>query len=241
MLEHIDIEKVLFLDIETVPEVYKYEDLDEKKKELWDAKSQFMQKKEEKPPEEIFEKAGIFAEFGKVVCISVGFIKIEDNKRQLRLNSFYGRDEKMLLQDFSRLLNKYYSTDKDLLCAHNGKEFDFPYLARRILINGLPLPRALDIAGKKPWEVNHLDTMQLWKFGDYKHFTSLSLLTHVFGIPTPKDDISGADVGKVYWEEDDVERIARYCEKDVKATAQLFLKYKGEELIPEENIVTVTT
>ena len=233
-------EKVLFLDIETVPEVNAYGDLDEKKRELWDAKSQYLQKREEKTPEEVFEKAGIFAEFGKVVCVSVGFIKVENNEPQLRLNSYYGHDEAKLLGEFGELLNRYYNTERELLCAHNGKEFDFPYLARRMLINGLPLPNALDIAGKKPWEVNHLDTMQLWKFGDFKHYTSLSLLTHVFGIPTPKDDISGADVGKVYWEEDDVQRIARYCEKDVKATAQLFLRYKGRPLIPEENIVTVT-
>jgi len=234
------LEKVLFLDIETVPEVNAYDELDEKKRELWDAKSQYLQKREEKTADEIFDKAGIFAEFGKVVCVSVGFIKVENEAPQLRLTSYYGHDEAKLLGDFGQLLKRYYNTERELLCAHNGKEFDFPYLARRMLINGLPLPNALDIAGKKPWEVNHLDTMQLWKFGDFKHYTSLSLLTHVFGIPTPKDDISGADVGKVYWEEEDVERIARYCEKDVKATAQLFLRYKGRPLIAEENIVTVT-
>lgn len=240
MLDHINSENVLFLDIETVPEIYNYSDLNETKQELWDTKSNYMQKGE-KSAEDVYEKAGIMAEFGKIVCISAGFIKRTPKKeeKELRIKSFYNHDEKELLAGFNELLNNHYNTDRHLLCAHNGKEFDFPYLARRILINNLPLPNILQIAGKKPWEVNHLDTMNLWKFGDYKHYTSLALLTNVFDISTPKDDISGSDVSRIYWEEKDLERITSYCEKDVTATAQLFMRYKGQALIPEENITSV--
>ena len=238
MLNDIPIERILFLDIETVPATYQFENLDQTTQELWDAKSKRMQR-DGSTAEDVYEKAGIFAEFGKIVCISVGFIKKKGHNVELRLKSFQNDDESTLLTEFCQLLTSHFNTDNDLLCAHNGKEFDFPYIARRLLINGLALPNALDIAGKKPWEINHLDTMELWKFGDYKHYTSLSLLTHVFGIPTPKDDISGADVGRVYWEDEDLPRIAKYCEKDVKATAQLFLKYRGEPLITDDNIITV--
>lgn len=237
MLTDIDIQKILFLDIETVPEVYDYADLNSTKKELWDQKSKYMQK-EDLTARDVYKRAGIYAEFGKIVCISVGIITHENGEHRLRLKSFYGHDEKQLLEEFNTLLDGHYNTPGHLLCAHNGKEFDFPYLARRILINGLSLPRILNIAGKKPWEINHLDTMELWKFGDYKHYTSLDLLTHVFDIPSPKDDITGADVSKVYWVDNDVERIAEYCEKDVLATAQLFLRYQGEPLIGE-NVVSV--
>lgn len=238
MLNHINTTHVLFLDIETVPQVYKFEDLDAEKQDLWDTKTRYKQKGDQ-TAEDIYESAGILAEFGKIVCISVGFIQQNNDESELRLKSFYGDEEKKILEDFNGLLNNHYNTDRHLLCAHNGKEFDFPYIARRILLNGLPLPSILDIAGKKPWEVNHLDTMQLWKFGDYKHYTSLSLLTNIFDIPTPKDDITGADVSRVYWEEHDLERIARYCEKDVAATVQLFRRYKGESLIQEANITSV--
>jgi len=238
MLNNIPISRILFLDIETVPEVYEFSELDDAKRKLWDIKSRRMQR-DDKTAEDVYEKAGIFAEFGKIVCISVGFITTSNNERQLRLKSFFGDDEQKLLRDFSNLLNTHFSSDKHLLCAHNGKEFDFPYIARRLLINQLSLPSALDIAGKKPWEINHLDTMEFWKFGDYKHYTSLSLLTHVFGIPTPKDDISGADVSRVYWEEQDLDRITEYCEKDVKATAQLMLRYRGEPLISDQHVISV--
>jgi DNA polymerase elongation subunit (family B) len=238
MLNHINTQNILFLDIETVPQVYNFEDLDETKKQLYDSKTKYKQKGD-KTVEDIYESAGILAEFGKIVCISVGFVKNDDGATKLRLKSFYGDDEKEILTEFNGLLENHYHTDQHLLCGHNGKEFDFPYIARRTLINGLSLPKVLDIAGKKPWEINHLDTMELWKFGDYKHYTSLSLLTNIFDIPSPKDDISGADVGRVYWEDNDVERIAKYCEKDVLATAQLFCRYKGEPLIKEENITSV--
>lgn len=236
MLNHIRLENVLFLDIETVPLIPEYSKLSEIEKDLWDKKSVYFQEKEQKSSSEVYEKAGIFAEFGKIVCISVGFIVTKDNVKKLRIKSFSDHDEKVVLSSFIALLNKHYNEEKHLLCAHNGKEFDFPYIARRILINGLKLPRLLDIAGKKPWEVNHLDTLELWKFGDYKHYTSLNLLTKIFNIPTPKDDIDGSEVAHVYWVEDNLPRIVTYCQKDVVALTNLLLRYKGVDIIGEENI-----
>jgi len=229
---------ILFLDIETVPIVSKYELLNERMKKLWDRKASKISKEDE-TPEEIFGRAGIFAEFGKIVCISVGFIQIVDTKKILRLKSYFGHDEKKILTDFKLLLDKSYSANDKFLCAHNGKEFDFPYIARRMLINAVKLPVALDIAGKKPWEIKHLDTLELWKFGDYKHYTSLDLLTAIFDIPTPKDDIDGSMVGKTYYEDKDIDRIARYCEKDVLAIAQLYLKYTIEDIIEPEDILVI--
>lgn len=236
-IELLDIEKVLFLDIETVSAVYHYDDLLEETRKLWSQKMQFQSDRDGKTPEDLYEKAAIFAEFGKVVCVSCGFFVQKHGERQLRIKSFAGKDEKKLLQEFSNLLDAHFHTNEHRLCAHNGKEFDFPYLCRRMLIHGIQLPGALDIQGKKPWEINHLDTMEMWKFGDYKNFTSLSLLTHVFGIPTPKDDISGADVSRVFWEEDDLDRIIVYCQKDVVALAQVFLKYRREALIEDSQVI----
>lgn len=232
MLDNLDLKKVLFLDIETVPQHEQYNDVSDRMKKLWDIKANFIAKNEE-TPEEVYERAGIYAEFGKIVCISVGFLHGDE----LRLKSFYDHDEKQLLNDFCALLNQFYNSPYHLLCAHNGKEFDFPYLARRMLINHITLPKVLDIAGKKPWEVQHLDTLELWKFGDYKNYTSLSLLTAVFDIPTPKDDIDGSMVASVYYKENDLERIKDYCQKDVVALTQLLLRYKGMSLIAPENIV----
>ncbi len=231
-IEKLRLEHLLFLDIETVPQAAGYSSLDENTRYHWNKKANILSRGEEMTPEALYERAGIYAEFGKIVCISVGFILPgEGGPRKFRSKSFAGHDEKKLLQDFCNLLNNHYHSDQYLLVAHNGKEFDFPYIARRVLINGLKLPYVLDIAGKKPWEIRHLDTMELWKFGDYKSFTSLDLLTHVFGIPTPKGDIDGSQVGRVYWEEGDVDRIKTYCQKDTLTVAQLLLKYRGEELI----------
>lgn len=112
-------------------------------------------------------------------------------------------------------------------------------IARRCIINRIQVPRILDIGGLKPWEVGHVDTMNLWSFGDRKAYTSLALLAHILGIPTPKDDITGADVARVYYEDKDLERIAAYCKKDVVATAQLYLRLTGRELIAEERIEMV--
>jgi len=233
MLKDIKLERVLFLDIETVPQTYVYQDLDEKTKELFNQKTRFSQN-EEKSFEALYnERGGILSEFGKIICISIGLVTKDSlGARKIRLKSFAHDDEETLLLQFKKLLD-----ERDyLLCGHNSKEFDIPYICRRMLINGISLPNTLDIAGKKPWEINHLDTLELWKFGDYKAFTSLALLCHVFNIPTPKDDISGADVARVYYEEKDLKRIRQYCEKDVVALIQLFMRMKGDSLIAEENI-----
>lgn len=236
MLEKTPVEKILFLDIETAPQVYKYEELDEKGKELFELKTRF-QKKEDNTYAELWDMRGsIFAEFGKIVCISVGFVHDTRTGREIRMKSFAHDDEETLLKGFVKLLEENYMRFP-LLCGHNAKEFDFPYICRRMLINGMKIPSILDLAGKKPWEIPHLDTMELWKFGDFKAYTSLALLCHVFNIPTPKDDISGADVARVYYEEKDLPRITLYCEKDVVALIQLFLRLKGENLIVEGDII----
>ena len=236
MLDDIRMEQILFLDIETVPQYSQFDSMPERFKELWTEKAKTF--REEKPAEEMYQRAGIYAEFGKIICISVGIVT-EKPERRLRLKSFYGEDEKVLLQNFFDLLNKYFNRVEHLLCAHNGKEFDFPYIARRGLVNGLKIPAILDSAGKKPWEVKHLDTMEMWKFGDYKHYTSLNLLTAIFDIPSPKDDISGADVAKVYYTEKNLQRIVHYCEKDVPSVVQLYLRYKGDEILTEDKIESV--
>jgi len=233
MLDKIEINKILFLDIETVPAYPSYAKMPKRFKELWDKKSKFLIKDEADTSKSIYPRSGIYAEFGKIVCISVAFFH-NDN---LRVKSFYGDDEKSLLEEFSLLLSKYFNTKDHLLCGHNGKEFDFPYIARRMLINKIKLPNILDMAGKKPWEVRHLDTMELWKFGDYKNYTSLDLLTAIFDIPTPKDDIDGSEVWSVYWKDKDLERIKTYCEKDTIAVVQIFLAYLGKEQLNEENII----
>ncbi len=235
------LDKILFLDIETVPQTYDYPSLTDEDKLLWEIK--FGQTKSRFPEDATPEygylnSAGIYSEFGKIVCISVGFItnlQRGDKKEQIiRLKSFYGDDEKKLLEDFASLLRKSYSGLENNLCGHNIKEFDAPYIARRMLINGIALPEILDVAGEKPWNVHFFDTLELWRFGDYKNYTSLKLLTHIFGIPTPKDDIDGSQVAEVYYEEKNVERIATYCEKDVLATARLFLKMQGLPTINDD-------
>jgi 3'-5' exonuclease len=236
MLKKVQLDKVLFLDIETVPQVYQFQDLDEKPKELFEMKTRFMQN-DEKSFESLYnERGGIYAEFGKIVCISVGFVHKTSHGKQLRMKSFYHDDEETLLKQFKNLLDEKYNSPYHILCGHNAKEFDFPYICRRMLINGIELPETLNISGKKPWEIAHLDTMELWKFGDFKAYTSLALLCHVFNIPTPKDDISGADVARVYYEEKDLERIKVYCEKDVVALIQLFLRMRGDALVDDCDI-----
>lgn len=221
---------ILFLDIETAPLVYKYNELGEPFKKLWDAKYQY---NKEVTPEQQYNKAGIFAEFAKVICICVGYF----NGTEFRLKSFYGDDEKIILKEFKDMLERHFSEPENRLCAHNGKEFDFPFLCRRFLINGISLPGILNLQGKKPWEIPHLDTMEMWKFGDYKNYTSLNLLAAVFGIPTPKDDIDGSQVARVYYEEKNLERIKSYCQKDVITVARLYQKMKAEQPLREEQLV----
>lgn len=236
MLDKVNLEKILFLDIETVPQTYEFAKLEDKTRELFEAKTRFQQN-DERSFEDLYEmRGGIFAEFGKIVCISVGFITTSSTGKQIRMKSFYHDDEEILLKQFKSLLDEHYNSPYSILCGHNAKEFDFPYICRRMLILGIKLPYALQIAGKKPWEIPHLDTMELWKFGDFKAYTSLALLCHVFEIPTPKDDISGADVARVYFEDKDLERIKVYCEKDVVALIQLFVKMQGDELVEDADI-----
>ncbi|MGX7667784.1 3'-5' exonuclease [Flavobacterium pedocola] len=237
MIEKINLDNILFLDIETVPETEDYKTLDPVKQELFALKTQY-QRKEEHTPEEFYERAGIWAEFGKIICISVGYFTLKSDIRHFRVTSFFGEETK-ILKDFSNLLNNHFSQPQHLLCGHNAKEFDFPFIARRMLIHGLPIPPKLNLFGKKPWEVPHLDTMELWKFGDFKTFTSLKLLTNVLGIPSPKDDIDGSEVGKVFYMDKDIDRIITYCEKDVIAVAQIFLKMRREDLLIEEEIIHV--
>ena len=223
----IQLSKILFLDIETVPFLPSYDDLSDDWQRLWDKKAQYLIKNDVDTPSDIFQQAGIYAEFGRIICISVGII---DKSNEVRTKSFYGDDEKQLLQDFATMLQKFYNTDTHYLAAHNGKEFDYPYIARRMLVNNISLPKILDFAGKKPWEIRHIDTLDLWKFGDYKHYTSLELLAKLFDIPTPKDDITGADVADVYYKEHNLDRIVTYCEKDVLTLMKLYLKQKSIEI-----------
>lgn len=235
MLNNIQLEDLLVLDIETVSQKKSFDELDEEWQELWARKAGALNNPEIEPAK-IYDRAAIYAEFGKIVCIGLGIFYKLDGGIHLKVKSIHGDDEKVLLQEFADLLNARFNGPRHLLVAHNGKEFDFPYLCRRMLINGINIPSILDNSGKKPWEVNHLDTMELWKFGDYKNFTSLNVLAKCFGIPSPKDDIDGSMVGHTYWQQNDLERIAVYCKKDIVTTAQLLVKYRNEPLIDSKNI-----
>lgn len=243
MFSRKQLEDILFLDIETASVTEKYDQLPERLREHWDKKSEILRKREEQdlPADELFtQRAAIFAEFGKVVCVSCGYIRFYGDQPRFRVKSWFGADEKEILTGTATMLNQFMSQPTRNICAHNGKEFDLPYLGRRYLINGMQLPDILkDIQGKKPWEVRLIDTMNFWKFGDFKSFTSLDLLTTVLDIPSPKDDIDGSEVGRVFWEQKDYARIAKYCEKDVVATAQVVLRFSGEPLIEEGTVESV--
>ncbi len=244
MLKDLDLRNVLVLDIETVSGHKTYADLSPTMQYLWGIKSNQVQGR--KPEDERLptdasysEMAGIYSEFGKIICISVGGFRFnrETNEWKFYVRSYYDHDEKKLLTEFATMLNeKYNSLSKHKICGHNIKEFDMPYICRRMVINEIQLPTLLDLAGKKPWEIPHLDTMDLWKFGDNKAFTSLKLLCGVFNIPTPKDDIDGSQVGVTYWNEGDLERIQVYCRKDVVATAQVLLKFMMQPTLREDQI-----
>lgn len=233
------LDRILFLDIETVPAFQNYTEIPEKGKYFWKRKARrlFQKDMEDLTEEELynsyFERSGIYAEFAKIVCISVGYYKLaEEGKYSFRTKSFSSHDEGALLKEFCALLEGYFNQPREhALCGHNLKEFDVPFICRRLLINKLPFPKLLQIQGKKPWETPHLlDTMEMWKFGDRKMYTSLDLLAHIFNIPSPKDDIDGSLVGRVYWEDKDLERIRIYCEKDVETTAKVWQALSGIEL-----------
>lgn len=236
MVNKINLKDILFLDIETVPETEHFSELDSLKQELFYQKTAY-QRKGEITADEFYERAGIWAEFGKIVCISVGFFDLQNKERKFRVKSFFGNNEKQVLEDFKEILENYFGQPQKVLCAHNGKEFDFPFIARRMIILGISLPEKLNLFGKKPWEVAHLDTMDLWKFGDFKHYTSLNLLTNILGIPSPKVDIDGSKVAHVYYKEKDLDRIAKYCEQDTIAVAQIYLRLNGDEILSKDQII----
>ncbi len=227
MIQHIPIERILFIDIETVPGSGSWEELPESERMLWDKKTRFQRKDEISAQDFYSEKAGIMAEFGKIICITIGMLEKNDT---LKIKSFAGHDEKKILQEFGEIFNSQRLRDV-ILCAHNGKEFDFPWIARRFLINGMMPPVPFQMFGKKPWEIPHIDTMELWKFGDYKSFVSLELLAHLFKVPTPKDDIDGSMVSSIYYIEKDLQRIVDYCEKDVLTLANIFRRMRQEDLL----------
>lgn len=235
MLHKLNLDDILFLDIETVPLHEQYSELSAEAQMLWEEKTRY-QRKEEFSAEEFYDRAGIWAEFGKIVCISVGYFSFRHQQRTFRVTSFIG-EEKNLLEDFGRLVNEHFSRPNKLFCAHNGKEFDFPYISRRMIINGIEIPQKLQLFGKKPWEIPHLDTMEMWKFGDYKHYTSLKLLAHILGIPSPKDDIDGSEVRNVFYNEGDIDRIATYCEKDTITVAQILLRFRNDTLLNDDEIL----
>jgi predicted PolB exonuclease-like 3'-5' exonuclease len=239
MLENINLEKILFLDIETVPQKASVDDLNETEKELWKHKAKYLKREVYESETDLYPRAGIYAEFGKIVCISVGYFISKANVKTFMVKSFAGHDEADILNRFSELLNNQFNKSNNVLCAHNGKEFDFPYLCRRMLINKISLPKLLDIAGKKPWEIQHMDTMELWRFGDYKSFTPLTLLAHVFKVPSPKEDMDGSMVWKVYWQDGNLERIAVYCMRDVVTIARILLAMTGNDFLEDANIVYV--
>ena len=226
MIQNIPLEKVLFIDIETVPQYGNWEEIPDVEQALWDKKTRY-QRKDEISPEDFYNRAGIMAEFGKIICITIGMLEKNDT---LKIKSFANDEEKRLLLEFGEIFNSPKLRDV-ILCAHNGKEFDFPWIARRFLINGMQPPTPFQLFGKKPWEIPHIDTMELWKFGDYKSFVSLELLAHVFGIPTPKDDIDGSMVSSIYYIEKDLQRIVDYCEKDVLTLANIFRRMRQEDLL----------
>lgn len=231
-----DKENIVFLDIETVPQKADFSEVAEPMQKLWDEKlTRQRLLKENESSADAWERAGLYAEFGKVICICVGFFE----KETFQLRSFSGDDEKKVLKEFSSFIEQFiqYRNRAIQLCAHNGKEFDYPYIARRMLVNRVPIPAILDNGGKKPWEVPLLDTLELWKFGDYKAYTSLNLLAHIFGLPSPKQDIDGSKVGETYWKANDLERIVKYCCNDVVTLANVYLRLKGKETFSENDIV----
>lgn len=246
MLNHIPVSKILFIDLETVSYTATYTDLPLRMQNHWKKKSRFVLKvpageeiSDEQAEEAFTKRAGIFAEFGKIICISIGYIL--EKQHQLRIKSFCGDDEAEILRNFTKLISKHYDNPAThFICGHNIKEFDIPYLCRRLVINKIDLPVVFQLAGKKPWETKHLlDTMELWKFGDIKNYTSLDLLAAILGIDTPKEDIDGSMVGHVYWEENDLNRIKLYCEKDVVTVAQILLRMMGQGILAEEQVISV--
>ncbi len=243
MSGQVALDKILFMDIETVSAAPDWDALGETERELWRKKSQYWVRDLDQPGDEDYgrtymDKAAIYAEFGRIIVISAGFLSKTSSGYRMRIKSYIGETEKQLLASFAGMLEEYYPKPGEYgICGHNIKEFDVPYICRRMLIDDVPIPTILQVRGKKPWEVGHLiDTMDLWKFGDLKNYTSLDLLAHTLGIPSPKDDIDGSQVGRVYHEEHDLDRIKRYCEKDVLTVAQVYLRLNQFTQLKEDQI-----
>ena len=238
-MQNIAVENLFFIDIETVSCSENYELLTDEWKELWTEKINKALPDNITPEEYYPRRAGIMAEFAKVVCISFGYIKTENGKSQLRIKSFYSEDEKEILEKFIDTVCQMQAKNNWCFTGHNIKEFDIPFLCRRILVNNISIPGCFNFQAMKPWDVPVLDTLHLWRFGDYKHYTSLKLLAATLGVPSPKDDIDGSKVGEVYWSEKDLQRIALYCQKDVATVANIILRFKNLPLLSEEQIVFV--
>jgi DNA polymerase elongation subunit (family B) len=235
------LQHLFFIDIETVSGRKNYSELNEEWKTLWDEK--ILKALPEKISSEEFYplRAGIMAEFAKAVCISIGYFKTDNNHLHLRVKSFYSTDEQHLLQQFIETLNHLYTiNNKWIFTGHNIKEFDIPFLCRRLIINEMPIPEYFDFQNLKPWETPILDTLHLWRFGDYKHYTSLKLLAAALNVPSPKDDIDGSQVGSVFWNENDLPRIAMYCQKDVATVANVVLRLMNKPLVSEQDIIVVS-
>lgn len=238
-MEKLNFNNILFIDVETVAQQPSYELLDERGKELWNKKAALLKRTADTDtPATLYERGGIYSEFGKIICISVGHLSTKNNLRTFRLKSFYGANEHELITGFFALLNQ--KTTPYLLCAHNGKEFDFAYIARRAVVNNLTLPKELQLQNKKPWDIHHLDTMELWRMGDYKAYTSLDLLAYTLGIATPKTDMDGSMVNATFWEDNNLEKIMNYCQRDVLTVAQVLLRMQGLPLITNEELLFVT-
>ncbi len=240
MLNHIRLENLIFIDIETVKEHEGFSGLDDVSADLWRKKSSFFKVAEGSVEEDLYEeKAGLYAEFAKVVCISVAFmVKNGEGKYDLRLKSFYGEEESFILKDFKELLDKYYKNSKYIFCGHNIKDFDLPFLMRRMLINQIRLPLKFNINNFKFYQPMAVDTFQIWKFGDHRNYTSLKLMQKALKIDFPEySEIDGNDIDQLYWKDKNMDSIIEHCQNDVISVAQLMLRFKSFDLLEEYNVL----
>lgn len=237
---------ILFLDVETVSQQPMFEAMNDHGRNLWKQKIGYMARRDDREWEEddfarsYKDRAAIYAEFGKVIVISAGIItQTDDNILNLRIKSFYGDEERNVLESFASILHKnFHDPNMNVLCGHNIREFDIPYLCRRYSVHGISLPPLLNIAGKKPWEIKYVaDTLEMWKYGDHKNYTSLDLLAYTLGIASPKETLDGSKVGHCYWEEKDLEKIKQYCERDVVTVAQVYLKLNNMAVFHQDQVI----
>ncbi len=239
-MQQLPIENLFLMDIETVSQAADFDILNDEWKELWTEKSLKSLPPEMSVEEHYAKRAAIFAEFAKVICISTGYFRKEGDEWQLRIKSFYSENEKEVLENFSKMLTQIQTKNsKWIFTGHNIKEFDIPFLCRRMIVNNVEIPSIMDFQNMRPWETPSLDTLHLWRFGDYKHYISLKLLAATLGVPSPKDDIDGSKVGEVFWRENDLPRIVTYCQKDVVTVGNIILRFKNLPLLKEEQVVVV--